>query len=263
MSRQRRTWEILEVAKNDDTASRVFDIFILTLILLNVLAVILGTVQSVHACFGGLLNAFEIFSVTVFTVEYVLRLWSCVVDPAYAHPVTGRIRFALTPLAIVDLLAIAPLFITVLGLDLRFVRAVRLLRIVRVSKLSRYVAALGLLGRVLRSRREELIITSALMGILLVIASSFMYIVENPAQPEQFSSIPATMWWAVATLTTVGYGDVYPITPLGKLLASVVSILGIGLFALPAGILGSGFVQEINSRNGPRRCPHCGKETDP
>lgn len=262
MSRKQRIWEILEVAKNGDTASRVFDVFILTLILLNVLAVIVGTVQSIQARFGGLLNAFEIFSVAVFSAEYLLRLWSCVVDPRFAHPITGRLKFVLTPLAIIDFLAIAPLFIALLGLDLRFIRAVRLLRIFRVSKVGRYVAALGLLGRVIRSRREELVITSALMVILLVIASSFMYIVESPVQPEKFPNIPATMWWAVATLTTVGYGDVYPITALGKLLASVVAVLGVGLFALPAGILGSGFVQEINNRNGPRRCPHCGKELD-
>lgn len=183
-------------------------------------------------------------------------------DPRYARPLSGRLRFAATPLAVVDLLAIIPFYIGLAGIDLRFIRSLRLLRIVRVAKVGRYMKALHLFSRVLREKREELVLTLGMMLLLLIIASCFMYYVENPVQPENFPDIPHTMWWAVATFTTVGYGDIYPVTGLGKLLAGVVAILGIGLFALPTGILGAGFVGEMQKRSEGHRCPHCGRETD-
>jgi voltage-gated potassium channel len=257
-----RIWEIVEVSAPGDHVSRAFDIFILTLILTNVIAVIVSTVPWAAANWGPFLRSFEIFSVAIFTVEYVLRVWSASADSRYAHPLFGRLRFILTPMALIDFLAVAPFYVTSLGIDLRFFRILRLARIFRVAKLGRYVLALAVLGRVFRSKKEELAVTSVLMIFLLVLASSFMYYAENAAQPEHFTSIPATMWWAVATLTTVGYGDVYPVTAAGKFLASIVAMLGIGLFALPTGILGSGFVEEMQNREENRRCPHCGKEID-
>lgn len=110
----------------------------------------------------------------------------------------------------------------------------------------------------IQSKKEELILTTALMGMLLVVSSSLLYYCENTVQPDRFSSIPATMWWSVATLTTVGYGDMYPVTVLGKCCAGIAAIVGIGMFALPTGILGSGFVEEIQKGKGPQKCPHCG-----
>jgi voltage-gated potassium channel len=149
-----------------------------------------------------------------------------------------------------------------LGMDLRVVRIVRLLRIARIAKLGRYVSALGLMGRVVKTRKEELVVTSVLMLFMLVIAASLMYHAENVVQPDNFPSIISTMWWAVATLTTVGYGDVYPVTAAGRFLASLVAILGIGFFALPISILGSGFVEELQKHDSHIYCPHCGKEIE-
>ena len=250
MSWKQRTWEIVEVAEPGDRVSRYFDAAILTLILLNVLAVIIGSVAAVEERFGRILYAFEVVSVAVFTAEYAARLWAC----------AARLRFALTPLALIDLLAILPFYLPFLGFDLRFVRALRLLRVLRVAKLGRYVHALSLFGRVLKARREELILTTALMLLPLTISSCLMYYAEHAAQPDRFSSIPAAMWWAVTTLTTVGYGDIHPIPTLGKLCGAVVAILGIGFFALPAAILGSGFVEEVHRQKKPETCPHCNKE---
>ena len=119
-------------------------------------------------------------------------------------------------------------------------------------------------GNVFRTKREDLILTVFIISILLIVASSFIYFAENAVQPAAFSSIPQSMWWGMATLTTVGYGDVYPITPIGKILGAIVSLLGIGMFALPTGILSSGFTEEIQKRrNGPQICPHCGKAIKP
>jgi voltage-gated potassium channel len=251
-----RVWRILETAQAGDRFSRVFDAFILVLIVLNVLAVILGTVTEVQQRFGTFLGYFEIASVVVFSLEYAARLWSCTTEPAYAHPLRGRLRFGLTPLALIDLLAILPFYLPFIGVDLRLLRMIRLFRVV---KLVRYMESLQLMGRVIRSKKEELIATLAVLLLLLILTSSLMYYVEHPAQPEVFPDIPASMWWAVATLTTVGYGDAYPITSLGKIFGSMAAILGIGLFALPTAILGSGFLEELQKRKERHICPHCGK----
>ncbi len=251
-----RVWRVVEAAGPGDRASRIFDGVIISLILCNVFAVILDSIASVHRAMGTGLGRFETVSVAVFTVEYVLRMWSCVADPRYAHPLTGRLRFAFTPLAIVDLLAIAPFYLpAALGGN----AIAPVLRLLRLAKIGRYYGSLAVVREVFRDKREELALTAVMMSILLVVASTLMYLVENHAQPDAFSSVPETMWWAVATLTTVGYGDVTPITPMGKVLASFISLLGIGMFALPTGILGAGFVEAMHRRRQRSACcPHCG-----
>jgi voltage-gated potassium channel len=261
-SLRKRAWEILEVAQPGDRASQAFDIALLTLIVLNVLSVVVETVEPIDRRWGFLLHRFDLFSVGIFLIEYLARIWAAPADPRYAGPIRGRLRFIVTPMALVDLVAILPAFLPFVGVDLRFVRSLRLLRIIRVAKLARYITALRLFGDVARLKREELILTSCVLALMLLITASFMYFAENEAQPEVFSSIPAAMWWSVATLTTVGYGDVYPITALGRLLASFSAILGIGLFALPTAILGSGFIEEVEKRKElrGRTCPHCGRE---
>jgi len=136
----------------------------------------------------------------------------------------------------------------------------RLFRLFRLFKLGRYSKSLRTIGNVVYARRGELLVTGFLIFVLLIISSSLLYYAERDAQPDKFSSIPASLWWSVVTLTTVGYGDVFPITPLGKIFGSVISFLGIGLFALPAGILGGGFLEEVKKSKlcKPKVCPHCG-----
>jgi voltage-gated potassium channel len=187
-------------------------------------------------------------------------LWSCTADARFGSRGGGRVRFAMRPMSIIDLLAFLPFYLPFLGVDLRSLRVLRLLRVLRIVKIGRYYSSLGLIACVVRSKMEELVLSSALMGLLLVVSSSVLYYCENAAQPESFSSIPATMWWAVSTLTTVGYGDMCPITPLGKFCASIIAILGVAMFALPTGILGAGFVEAIQRPKEPvQTCPHCGK----
>ncbi len=246
---KQRVYEILSSAGPGDHASRFVDFLIMGLIIFNVGAVIVETVDEIHTGREALFNLFELVSVAIFTMEYVLRLWSCTVDPRYASPVMGRIRYATRPLMIIDFLAIIPFYLPFFfAVDLRILRVLRLLRIFRLLKLGRYSRALQTLGDVLTGKKEELLISLFVVMMLLVLASSCMYYAEKDAQPEVFSSIPAAMWWGIATLSTVGYGDVVPVTAAGKIIGAVVAMLGIGMFALPAGILGGAFVEEMGAR---------------
>jgi len=263
---KKRTYEILELAPPGDLASKICDLFIMTLIFINLVAVALETVDSIWLEYQVYLENFERFSMIVFTIEYALRLWSCTVVEEFKDPVRGRIKFIFTPLSIIDLLAILPFYLPLLIPDLRFVRSLRLFRLLRILKLSRYNESLRTLGHVIKSKKEDLIVIFSTVLILLFLASSMIYFVEHEAQPEAFPNIPESMWWGVITLTTVGYGDVYPVTFMGKLLGALLAILGIGIFALPAGILASGFSEEMEARRNnkiepqAKICPHCGKE---
>ncbi|MFT4587929.1 MAG: voltage-gated potassium channel [Candidatus Binatia bacterium] len=262
MNVRKRIWEIIEVAKPGDKASRRFDIGILGLIFLNVIAVIIGSVPSMQLQWAFWLNAFEVLSVGIFTLEYLTRLWACTSDLRFRSHVGGRVRFALQAIVIFDLLAILPFYLPFLSGDLRSLRVLRFLRalsLFRAAKLARYVSSLKLIKQVLQSKKEELVLTAVMMGLLLVVSSTVLYFCENAANPLVFSSIPASMWWSVETLTTVGFGDMVPITAMGKFFGSIIAILGIGMFALPAGIIGAGFVEAVQRKKAGEVCQHCGK----
>jgi len=253
--------KILEKAEEDDIASRIFDIFISILIISNILAVIFGTVENIRKTIPLFLYQFEIISVMIFSIEYILRIWTCTENPKYHHWFIGRIKYIFSFIALVDFFAILPFYLPFIkGLDLRFIRALRLFRLFRIFKLGRYSKALSTVGDVLKERKEELSVTFTVVVILLILSSSIMFYVEHESQPDVFTSIPATFWWAVATLTTVGYGDIYPVTILGRILGGVIAILGIGMFALPTGILGAGFVERIKMTKKEKKvkCPNCG-----
>ena len=264
-SLKKKVYEIIEEAAPGHRASEIFDIFLITLITLNVVALIVGTVEGIHLISPRVFHLFEVTSVGIFSVEYVLRVWTCTEDPRYAHPVKGRLRYMVSPLALIDLMAVLPVylvfFVNLQGLDLRFLRLVRLLA--RIVRLGRYFSSLRTLGMVLHTKRGDLTAVVSVLFLLLVITSSMMFFAEHGAQPEEFASIPKAMWWSIITLTTVGYGDVFPVTAAGRLLAGVIAIVGIGLFALPAAILGSGFMEALEEEaRAPVRCPHCGEVVD-
>lgn len=257
---KRRVYKLLSVSKTTGDLSWYIDAFLVTLILLNVAAVILVSMEPIRVKFRMYFLLFEYFSIVVFTIEYLLRIWTANLNPRYQRPIIGNINYALTPLAIFDLLAVLPFFLPFFGMDLRLLRFLRVFRIFRLLKITRYLAALDLINRVIVKKKEEFVVSFILTGFLLIVASTFMYYVENNAQPDKFSSIPETMWWGVITLTSVGYGDVYPITPLGRLLGGIIAIIGIGLFALPAGIFAAGFSNEIAQvKQNSTTCPSCGQ----
>lgn len=241
-----------------------------TLIVVNVAAVVLETVPSLARDFGPWFGSLESFSLLVFGAEYALRAWSAPEHASFRGPVRGRLRWALTPGALIDLVALLPAVLPAGG-DLRALRLARLLRILRVAKLGRYSLAVQTLQHVLRAKAPDLGSLLVLLLVLLVLSSTAMYHLEHDAQPEGFASIPATMWWGIVTLTTIGYGDLAPVTGGGRVLGGVIAILGIGMFALPAGLLGAAFVDELGRARHRRSgvdpadgaaqptCPHCGQ----
>ncbi len=249
---KRRAYEILEATDPEDALGRRTNFFIMALILLNVAAVVLESEASIDARYGHLFDAFGLFSIVAFTAEYALRLWVSdlcpVTGPGRFGPVGGRVRFALSPLAIIDLAVILPYYLPIVFPDLRFLRGVRVFWLFRLLEVGRYSESMGTLERVIRAKKEELTVTFFAIVFFLTVASSIIYFLEHDVQPDSFPSIPATMWWGLLTLTTIGYGDVYPVTTLGKIAGSLIIILGVGMFALPTGILASGFVEDIQSR---------------
>lgn len=259
---KRRVREIMQIpSAPDDIPGRTFDAFIVTLIVLNTLAVILETMPGVLDGYETWVRAFELFSVAIFVTEYILRLWSITAEPEYAHPVTGRLRWMVTPFAIIDVLAVLPALL--FAVDLRFLRV---LRVLRILKLGRYSDSVLILGNVLQRSRRELMTSFFVVMLALLLLSSFMYYAERDAQPDKFASIPHSMWWGIVALTTTGYGDVVPITSAGRLIGGATAILGVAAIALPVGILSSSFVQEVEARRVAKKraadtsCPHCGKD---
>ncbi len=228
--------------------ANIFDVILVTLISANVVAIMLESVQSISLKYQTELWIFEIFSVAVFTVEYFVRAW-CVVerpDRQYSHPVRGRLRYLSTPMALIDLLAVLPFYLAFLiSIDLRFLRVLRLLR---VFKLTRYSSAMSILLSVLRQEAKALAAALFVLMLLIIMSASMIYLFEQEAQPDKFGSIPHAMWWALITLTTVGYGDIVPVTTGGKLFGALISVIGIGIVALPAGILASGFSGKLHAR---------------
>ncbi|MDH5231955.1 MAG: ion transporter [Gammaproteobacteria bacterium] len=253
-------YRILEQTDRNDRLAYHVNLALFGIILLSVIGLTLETVDSIEAQIGPQLQWIEAFAVIVFTVEYVARLWCCNAHSPTQRGISIRLKKAMRPMMIIDLLAIVPFYLSFFGVDLIAMRLLRTFRWFRVAKLARYSNSIQLFGRVMLRKKEELILTLSFTIVLLIIASSLMYYVEHEAQPDKFSSIPAAMWWGITTLTTVGYGDTYPITLLGRLLAAIIAILGIGLFALPTSILGAAFVEELGSKKTQsEQCPHCGK----
>ena len=250
MSIKKKIFLTLEIGQGHSSIAKRFDVLLMTIILLNVAAVIFETVESIYTPYQVYFEYFEYFSVFIFTAEYIGRVWTCTYLRKYRHPITGRIKFMFSLLPLVDLLAVLPFYLPLIwAIDGRVLRLLRLFRIVRIFKMGRYSSAFNMIMRVVHKRREYLLVTLTIVFVILILASSLMYYVENETQPEAFKSIPETMWWGVSTITTVGYGDVYPMTALGKVLGSVIAILGVGIFALPAGIIASGFESEIRGKN--------------
>lgn len=256
---KQRVFAIIEPKEKRGILGSVFDVLIIILILLNLVAVVASSFTSVYRLHHTLLNAFEIFSIIIFTIEYLLRVITANHKyPAEKYP---YIKYIFSFGAIIDLIAILPFYLPfITGVDLRFLRILRVLRMFRIFKLGRYSESMLIVGRVLKKEKEKLFTTIILTIVMIFIASTVMYYAENTAQPEVFPNIIETTWWAVATFTTVWYGDVYPITLVGKICGGVISLLGIMLIALPSGIICSGFMDELNKEK--KTCPHCGKEIE-
>ena len=242
---RRKLYHVLEDKGYSSWSSKLDQTLLSILIVLDISSFILETSFQLNQRYYLIFKTIAIFSTVVFTIEYGLRLWLCTVDRKFRHPIWGRLHYALTPMAIIDFISTFPFYLILVFHSLAFLKTLRLLRLARILKIGRHSKALRSLLQVVVRKQEELFITFSTIAFLLIIASSLMFFVEHDAQPEAFPSIPAAMWWGVVTLTTVGYGDIYPITVIGKLLGASLAFFGIGVFVLPAGIVASGFAEEV------------------
>jgi len=249
MVSKKRILQILSRSSGSDRASRICDRFLSTMILLNLLAVSLESVDSLSASYGTLFFAFEMLSVSIFGLEYALRIWSASANEASKHtsPLRRRMEYIFSFTGLIDLIAILPSLLPLLlgEVDLRWLRV---LRLVRLLKISHYSSALEDLIAAIRSEKSAFGAAMYLFFIALFASSSLMYVVEHQAQPENFSSIPTTMWWSLITLTTVGYGDVSPVTPVGKIVGAMTAMMGVCVVALLTGIVATAFSNQISRR---------------
>lgn len=256
-------YEVIEDDVNDTLAHKIFEAVIVSIIVLNVFFVILSTYKIEN----DFLIGFEVFSIIVFSIEFTLRLLTSDIKYPKTNKLNAMRKIIFSPLGIIDILTILPFYLSIFGLfsgfDGRVIRIIRLMRLLRILKLARYVESIRIIITVVKKRKYELIITCLISIFLIIISALLIYEVERIAQPDKFSNFLTSCWWSIATLTTIGYGDVYPITGVGRFLGAFISILGIGFIALPTGIISSGFVEEFrDSKNSEeyKYCPHCGKK---
>lgn len=256
-----KTHILLHPEIGDSKWDKIINSFLIGLIILNVTAVILETVPWIHDPYTEFFRIFDLVSVIIFTIEYILRVWSTTHDHRYKHSFYGRLKFIFSTDGIIDLLAILPFYFhVIIGFDLRVLRILRLLRFLRLFRLTAYMKSAKMVKNVFITRKNELKLSMVLIIFLIIISSCLLYFAEHLAQPKVFTSIPATIWWAIVTLTTVGYGDMVPITFMGKALTTIISLAGFAVFALPAGIITAGFLEEMGKSKKKKlhNCPHCG-----
>lgn len=274
-------YDLMEVPAYENNKGWIYEFFMMGLILLNGIALILGTVDWVQQQYDWFLIPFEIVSVVIFTIEYLVLLWVCTENKKYSDPIRGRIKYAMTPIAIINLVSVLPAFIPfILPINLSALRMIRLFRILRLLKLTKYSNSLKTLYRAVNSRKEQLIMTCLIIGFLVVIASIFIFYAENGHNPEPaFADIPHTLWWSFVKLSPISTEPGTPVTIWGKVVASSLAILEIGIFAIPAAIMANAFEEQWkNDRSAKdkelrecrselraarrRHCPHCNGELD-
>lgn len=251
---------ILHKPEPGNILARYANYFLAALILVNAMAVAIESMPGLRLEWGVLIARVEAVSTALFVIEYVARSWVCVEQGRFSHPVLGRLRYALRPLSLLDLIAIVTYWTP---WDLRFLRVARLVRLLKVLHLHEFEAALERLSGSLHRRRELLIVSVTLMLFCVYVSSGMLYHLEHARQPEIFSSIPATFWWACATFTTVGYGDMAPVTTFGRICAGLISVFGIGVFALPGAIITAAIIESSAATESPASglvCEACGHQ---
>lgn len=223
----------------------IFDMFIVTWVIISVVCVVLESVSSIHYILNIQFIIIDAIAVGIFTIEYCLRLYCCVENPEYNHPLTGRLKQAKSTSSIIDFLAILPFFLEIFLhhlIDLRFLRVFRLMRLL---KLNRYTEATSTLTKVIARELPVLSASAFIMLLLVILTASLGYLFEHDAQPDKFENIPQSIYWAVITLASVGYGDIAPVTGMGRFMTIILALLGIGIFAIPAALLSSAFTDQL------------------
>ena len=224
---------------------KIFDVFIAIWVLVSVMAVILESVHSIHYILNLQFIILDGVAVAIFSLEYFMRMYSCVEEPGHKNALMGRFKQAKSPSTFIDFIAILPFFLEVFLHHLLDLRFLRIFRLARLLKLTRNSDATEVLFRVIAREWPVMGAAAFIMGLLLVLTASIGYLLEHDAQPDKFENIPQSIYWAVITLASVGYGDISPVTPIGRAMTSVLALLGIGIFAIPAALLASAFSDEL------------------
>lgn len=268
---------VYNVIREDDQnklSGTIFDSIIIAFITINIAFIILDTFE-LPAWYQAISKTIEFVAVIVFSIEYILRIWTAPLAYPDKKPAAARLKYMVSPLALIDLLSILPSYFPLfLPSSFAALRAMRIVRLLRVFKITRYNSALSVISRVFKQKAQQLFSSTLIVFILMLIASMLMYDIEHTAQPDKFDNAFSAFWWAISTVTTVGYGDLYPITTAGKIIGGIIAFLGIGLVAIPTGIISAGFVEESRkverehvkekSAESPQKthCPYCGNKLD-
>lgn len=264
---KKKVFAVIESSADGGAAGRLFDLSLLTLIVVNLILVIADTFDIPQGLLSAF-NAVEAFSVIVFTIEYILRVWTADLLYPGMPKAKARLKYVFTFMALIDLLAVLPFYIPFLiPVDLSILKTLRIVRLLRLFKVSRHTNTFAAIGEVFRKRIVQLLSSMLMIFLLMVITSVLMYNVEHAAQPEKFDNAFSSFWWAIATLTTIGYGDIYPITIAGQVLNGIFAFLGIGFVAIPTGIISAGFVEYFRQGAESEQdkkcfCPYCGHKLD-
>lgn len=257
-------FNIIREDDENDLASSIFDGVIIGLIFINTLFVIIDTFEMPEVYYVWS-SRIEFVSIIVFTIEYLLRLWTADLRFRELKPFSARVKHSVSFMSIIDLLAILPFYIPFLvPIDLRVLRTLRMIRLLRLLKVNRYTSALKTIANVFKAKKSQLISSLFIVLLLMIVSSVIMYNLENPAQPDVFTNAFSGLWWAVATFTTVGYGDIFPITFGGRIIAGIIAVLGIGMVAVPTGIISAGFIEASTKEieNKKEFCPYCGNKIE-
>ncbi|MCL1832177.1 MAG: potassium channel family protein [Oscillospiraceae bacterium] len=271
MELKKRTFRIIQPHTKNDIPSAIYDWFIFVLVVVDMITTILATVSS-FSRFETAFIVIEIITVIVFAIEYILRFWTADLFRRKENPLKARLKYAFSFIMIVDLMAIAPFFLQfVFPVNIHILRTFRLLRIFRLLRVRKYVKTLSQFHDILKQKASQLFFSMIILFVLMLVASTLMYTAENEAQPEVFDNAMSGLWWAIITMTTIGYGDIYPITAGGKVIGALFSLLSVAIIAVPTGIISAGFIESnylhkkiasnTNKKSKPF-CPYCGENLD-
>lgn len=268
--------KVYDIIREDDVnklSGTIFDSILIGFIIVNVIFIILDTFH-LPAWYQMISRIVETVAVAVFSLEYIVRVWTAPLVYPHKKPIVARLTYIFSFMALIDLLSILPFYLPLfVPTGLEALRSLRIIRLFRVFKITRYTDALTIIGNVFKKKAHQLFSSVLIVFLLMLVASMIMYDIESAAQPDKFDNAFSAFWWAVSTVTTIGYGDLYPITTLGKIIGGIIAFLGVGLVAVPTGIISAGFVEEsrlmekkkehaTKPAHNKEYCPYCGNKLE-
>lgn len=255
---RKKIFHVIDDHKSKKFLNKIFHGVLFSLIIISTTNLVLESIDAFQYKYWKITFYLEVFTIVFFTLEYILRLYTCVEITKFNSPIMGRLKYAIEPLMIIDLLSILPMYFFLATNNTSSFYVFGVFRILRLFKAIRYINAFRIIGQVFYIKREQLLISFTFIFFTFVFYSFLIFVAESNAQPKVFKNIPSAMWYTISTITTVGYGDIVAITPFGKIVSGIMGISGWLLFAIPTSILTSGFLK-INIHEKKDFCPNCGE----